>query len=73
MAVLGVNGIVRLRREAPDPLVLPQVAMRPDIDVFLVRNQDYWNGDEVRLFSPDGLPLSTDALPNGVGCYFGSV
>lgn len=72
MAVLGTNGIVRLRRDAPSPIVLPVSAARADIDVFLVRSQEYWNGDEVRLFSPDGLPLSTDALPSGVGCYFGS-
>jgi hypothetical protein len=72
MAVLGTNGIVRLRRDAPSPLVIPLSAMRADIDVLLVRNQDFWNGDEVRIQSPDGLPLSTDALPSGVGCYFGS-
>ena len=72
MAVLGTNGIVRLRRDAPSPIVLPISVARADIDVFLVRSQEFWNGDEVRLLSPDGLPLSTDALPSGVGCYFGS-
>lgn len=72
MAVLGRNGIVRLRRDAPSPLVLPVSTARADIDVLIVRNQDFWNGDEVRLLSPNGLPLSTDALPEGVGCYFGS-
>jgi hypothetical protein len=72
MAVLGVNGIVRLRREAPDPIVLPISTARADIDVLVVRNQEFWGGDEVRIFAPNGLPLSTSALPNGVGCYFGS-
>jgi hypothetical protein len=72
MAVLGRNGIVRLRRDAPDPLVLPVSVARADLDVFVIRNQDFWNGDEVRLLSPNGLPLSTTAVPNGVGCYFGS-
>jgi hypothetical protein len=72
MAVLGTNGIVRLRRDAPNPIILPISSARADIDVFLVKNQDFWNGDEVRLFSPNGLPLSADALPSGVGCYFGS-
>ena len=72
MAVLGRNGIVRLRRDAPEPIVLPTSAAKADIDVFVIRNQDFWNGDEVRLSSPNGLPISTDALPEGVGCYFGS-
>jgi len=72
MAVLGINGIVRLRRDAPGPIVIPVSSARADIDVFLVKSQEFWNGDEVRLLSPNGLPLSADALPSGVGCYFGS-
>ena len=72
MAILGSNGIVRLRRDAPSPIVFSSSTARADIDSFLVRSQEFWNGDEVRLLSPDGLPLSTDALPEGVGCYFGS-
>lgn len=72
MTVLGVNGIVRLRREAPAPIVVPVSALRADIDVFVIRSQEFWNGDEVRLLSPFGLPLSPDTLPTGVGCYFGS-
>lgn len=72
MAVLGTNGIVRFRREAPSPLVIPSSALRADIDVLIVSNQDFWNGDEVQIQAPNGLPLSVDALPEGVGCYFGS-
>lgn len=72
MAVLGTNGIVRFRREAPSPLVIPSSALRADIDSLIVRNQDFWNGDEVRIQAPNGLPLSVEALPEGVGCYFGS-
>lgn len=72
MAVLGVNGIVRLRRDAPSPIVISISTLRADIDSFLVRSQEFWNGDEVRLFSPNGLPFSTSSVPNGVGCYFGS-
>jgi len=73
MAVLGRNGIVRLRRDAPNPIVIPESASRADIDSLLISSQEFWNGDEVRLLSPNGLPISTDALPGGVGCYFGSV
>lgn len=72
MAVLGVGGIVRFRREAPDPIVVPSSALRADLDVLVVSNQEFWNGDEVYLLTPEGLPLSPSALPNGVGCYFGS-
>jgi hypothetical protein len=72
MAVLGRNGIVRLRRDAPSPIVLPVSSARADIDVLLVSSQEFWNGDEVRIFAPSGLPLSTTTLPGGVGCYFGS-
>ena len=72
MAVLGTNGIVRLRREAPSPIIIPVSSARPDIDVFLLQSQEFWSGDEVRLFSPAGIPISTDATPEGVGCYFGS-
>jgi hypothetical protein len=73
MAVLGTNGIIRFRREAPDPIVVPSSALRADIDVLLIQSQQFWNGDEVYLLTPNGLPLSTDALPSGVGCYFGSI
>jgi hypothetical protein len=72
MAVLGTNGIIRFRREAPDPIVVPSSALRSDLDVLLVGSQEFWNGDEVYVLTPEGLPLSPSALPSGVGCYFGS-
>jgi hypothetical protein len=72
MAVLGYEGYVRFRREAPEPVVVPSSALRADLDILVLETTDYWNGDEVYLLTPNGLPLSTDALPEGVGCYFGS-
>lgn len=72
MAVLGIEGYVRFRREAPDPIVVPSSALRADLNTLQLVTSDYWNGDEVYLVTPNGLPLSTDALPEGVGCYFGS-
>lgn len=72
MAVLGSEGYVRLRREAPEPIVVPATALRADLNTLQIISNEYWNGDEVYLLSPNGLPLSTDALPEGVGCYFGS-
>lgn len=58
MAVLGIDGIVRLRREAPLPIVVNSSVLRADIDAFILNNQDFWSGDEVYLFSQEGLPLS---------------
>lgn len=72
MAVLGVHGFVRFRREAPTPIVVRESALRADINTFQVESTDFWNGDEVYLLTPNGLPLSTSTLPEGVGCYFGS-
>lgn len=72
MAVLGLDGYVRFRREAPDPIVVPSSALRADLNTLQLVTGDYWNGDEVYLVTPNGLPLSPDALPEGVGCYFGS-
>lgn len=73
MAVLGAEGYVRLRREAPSPIVVPSTRLRGDINVLLIDSADYWNGDEVYIVSPRGIPISTEAVPDGVGCYFGSV
>lgn len=73
MAVLGAEGYVRFRREAPDPLVVPSTKVRGDTNVLLLDSIDYWNGDEVYIVSPNGIPISTQAVPDGVGCYFGSI
>lgn len=72
MAVLGVEGYVRFRREAPAPIVVFENSLRADIDSFQVQSSEFWNGDEVYLVTPKGLPFSADTLPGGVGCYFGS-
>lgn len=72
MAVLGVYGFVRFRREAPSPIVVTASSLRADIDTIQVESTEFWNGDEVYLLTPNGLPLSADTLPEGVGCYFGS-
>jgi hypothetical protein len=72
MAVLGIEGYVRFRREAPSPIVVTASALRADIDTFQVQSSEFWNGDEVYLLTPNGLPLSADTLPEGVGCYYGS-
>jgi hypothetical protein len=68
MAVLGVEGRVRLRREAPDPLIVGSKILRADIDKFLVNSTDYWSGDEVYVFAERGLPIR-DNCSDGVAMY----
>ena len=68
MAVLGMEGRVRLRREAPDPLIVSSKTLRADIDKFIVSSSDYWSGDEVYIFSERGLPLK-DNCSDGVAMY----
>lgn len=70
MAVLGTYGIVRLRREAPDPIVVSDSVLRADIDALVLNTQDFWSGDQVYLFSEEGLPLSGQCS-DGVAMYAG--
>jgi len=70
MAVLGSEGIVRLRREAPDPIVISASTLRGDIDVFVLNIQDYWSGDEVYLYAEQGLPFAGQCSL-GVAMYWG--
>lgn len=72
MAILGVEGRFALRREAPDPLVITPDSIAKSVNSFRVSNQDFWSGDEVYLVSPNGIPLSSTAVPEGSGTYFGS-
>ena len=70
MAVLGIEGIVRLRREAPDPIVINASTLRGDINAFVLNTQDYWSGDEVYLYADQGLPLAGQCSL-GVAMYQG--
>lgn len=72
MPVLGTNGILRLKREAPPPVFLPSSALSVQLNSFQLVNQDYWTGDEIYLSSPNGIPVAADAIPNGVAMYYGS-
>jgi hypothetical protein len=70
MAVLGVEGRVRLRRDAPAPLLLSSSTLRADIDKFVLNTTDYWSGDEVYLYAGQGLPIAGQCA-NGVAAYRG--
>jgi hypothetical protein len=72
MAVLGDGGVVRFRRETPNPILVPSSLMRSESNLLLASNQEFWNGDEVYVYTQNGLPLSVDECPGGVGYYAGS-
>jgi hypothetical protein len=76
MPVLGVGGVVKLIREAPDAVVLPSSALQSSYNSIYVRNPEYWSGDEVQIFSSVGLPLDTASdgpdCPDGHAMYQGS-
>lgn len=73
MAVLGRGGKIRLRREAPDAVVLRPSALHRLSNGLYVRNPSYWSGDQVTLSCDGGLPVDAGdgiaACPDGYGFY----
>lgn len=78
MPVLGVGGVLELRRELPSPVVVSPAAVRPHINAIDVSLEDgFWTGDKVFVWGPRGLPLDVDGdgrpdLRGGFGMFFGS-
>ena len=76
MPVLGLGGRLRLRREAPEPVVLHPDALSTSSNTLYVRNPAFWSGDAVTLDGVEGLPIDTDGsgpdAPNGYASYYGS-
>ena len=71
MAILGTDGLLRLRREPPPAQVFTPSSISPSANGFRTSRDDLWTGDEVRLYSPFGIPISEDAVPDGTGVYVG--
>lgn len=76
MAILGVGGRLRLKREAPEPTVLrPGNLHQPSRSIYM-RNPAFWSGDEIRITSTRGLPVDTGNngpdCPDGYSTYYGS-
>ena len=75
MAVLGVGGRLRLKREAPEPTVLRPGNVNTASNSIYVRNQAFWSGDEVTISCANGLPIDASTngpdCPNGYATYFG--
>lgn len=83
MPVLGNGGSLVLQREAPEPLVLPALAINSLVNAILVRDPGFWTGDAVRLTCFNGLPFDNRAdtapgaelgpdAPDGYAIYHGS-
>lgn len=74
MALLGFGGILELSRGWPEPMALAFEA----INLFSsprsinLNNDDYWTGDRVIIYFPDGSPYG-GGNPSGRGVYFGSI
>lgn len=71
MAILGTNGLLRLRREPPPAQVFTPDSISPAANAFRTVSNGLWTGDEVRLYSPLGIPIAEDAVPSGTGIYAG--
>ena len=77
MPVLGVGGILELRRELPEPVLLSPEGVAAHVDAIEVAVEGFWTGDKVWVWGPLGLPfdLNGDELPDmrdGWGMFFGA-
>ncbi len=66
MAVLGVGGKLRLKREAPEACLISTEAVIPEINSLGSICPEYWNGDRVSTLC---LPLVGDVFPANPGGY----
>ena len=72
MAVLGVGGRLELLREAPDPCIITPDQINLGSNTIGNICPGYWNGDEIVISGPDGLPIFIDGVPqrwDGVASY----
>lgn len=77
MPVLGVGGVLELRRELPEPVLVSPDALASHANALSVSTEGFWTGDKVWVWGPLGLPfdLNGDELPDvtgGWGMFFGS-
>jgi hypothetical protein len=72
MAVLGVGGRLKLKREAPSPCILSDEGLNADQNYYASICDGYWTGDQITV---DCLPVSNGKFPPnpaGYASYYGS-
>lgn len=77
MPVLGVGGVMELRRELPPAVVVSPAAVRSHVNTLDITEDGFWIGDPVWVWGPRGLPFDLDDdgrpdLRGGFGMFFGS-
>jgi hypothetical protein len=77
MPVLGVGGVLELRRELPTAVAVSPAAVRTHVSAIDLSEDGFWTGDAVYVWGPRGLPfdLNGDGKPDlrgGFGVFFGS-
>lgn len=77
MPVLGVGGVLELRRELPSAVVVSPDSVRGHVNAIDLTEDGFWTGDAVYLWGPRGLPFDLDGdgkpdLRGGTGMFFGS-
>lgn len=77
MAILGTGGKLKLKRQAPNPVVVGVSSANATTNT-VSAGTTFWSGDKVRLSSNQGLPFDLDGslsgpdCPDGHGVYYGS-
>lgn len=77
MPVLGNGGVLELRRELPEPVLLSPAGVAGHVNAIEVGTEGFWTGDKVWVWGPSGLPfdINGDGEPDatgGWGLFFGS-
>lgn len=77
MAILGTGGKLKLKRQAPNPVVVGASSANATTNT-VSAGTTFWSGDKVRLSSSRGLPFDLDGslsgpdCPDGHGIYYDS-
>lgn len=77
MPVLGVGGVMELRRELPAAVAVSPAAVRQHVRSIDLTEDGFWTGDAVWCWGPRGVPFDLDEdgrpdLRGGFGMFFGS-
>lgn len=74
MALLGFGGVLELSREWPEPMALAfeSLNLTSSPRSVSLNNEDYWTGDRVIIYFPDGSPYG-EGTPGGRSVYFGGL